>query len=485
MRRRAPGAGSVAALARLLLALLLATARAPAAAAGPVEIGGELESYGVVRFDHGSPSQDPLARVRLRAAQRVTDGLRWQLSAIGSWGGPPKSPSAGVFEYDRTYQNLSPSLQLGETFLEIGDPRVEVRIGLLEFNWGRLDAFSPLDVLSPRQYEDPLVEALRDQKIAVPAVSWSLFFADDETPLPGDVRLTLVWQPIDVPWRFPLLGERWYPPAGRTRSTFTFDGVTLDVTQRTRNAPPPARRFDNGNVGVRLAVSGGAVDWALTFIDGFDTQPSFAVPIRLRFPAGAPLPVVDTEIMPAYRRVVTVGADFELTWEGLAMRGEVAWRARQPQPRDLREVGESVARDPRSVAALLRGETVTAPAFFPRDTFTWGLGVDHPIGDAVAVLQVVQQVLAHNDEPLLVKNVDTQLVASIRKPLLAERAEVEVGGLWAIESGAQLARGVVRYDLRDDLELWLGVIAIWGRSPSIIGQFKRNDQAVAGVTYRF
>ena len=155
-----------------LVSLLVALQHGVAARAALPTIGGRVEGYGIVRFDQSSPRQRPLARIDLFAEQRVTSELRWKLATTGRWGGTIEDASgAGPIDFGHSFQNVDPSLQLDEAWVEwLGDD-FDVRAGNQRFTWGKLDGPKPNDLLNPLRCYDPLVDREKDQKIAVPALS--------------------------------------------------------------------------------------------------------------------------------------------------------------------------------------------------------------------------------------------------------------------------------------------------------------------------
>lgn len=489
-------ARSIAAFSWAVVLAVLTTSDAIGADAP--RFGGRLDGYGIVAFDDASPRQRPLARLDAFVEQRIDRRFRWHLSVVGRWGGPPENPRVGVFALDRTFQNFSPSLEFGESYLDFRGDRVDVRLGLQKFFWGRLDSIQPNDLLSPREYEDPFLMDAVDRKIAVPALT-SVYYphlpeiGDDWLEEPA---ITLVWQPISVPWRFPLLEERWYPTTGLAEPFLEVGADALPgcpcriaVEQEAVNAPAPARRFDNGNVALRWAARTRGFDWSVMFWNGYDTSPAFEVPIRLTLgpptDGGPTIGTADTQIRPAYRRFQAVGGDFATSVGRFTIRGEGSWQFRRPYPMDLSDVADRVLADPAKREALLDGNTIVEPAFAARDSWTWGLGADTIAGGALMILEVYQLVILDNDVPLLVQNVDTRLAANVSRGFLRDRLDVELIGVWGIESSYELVRGTVSYDVTDQLELRLGALGIWGRERSLVGQYRRNSELFGGVRVHF
>ena len=464
----------------------------------PPRLTGRLDTYGVVRLDHSSPSQAPLARLDLSLEQSLGRNWRWHASLIGRWGGPPKNADPGVFWWNRSFQNESPSLEIGETYVDYRGDRIDLRLGLQKFFWGQLDSIQPNDLLSPREYEDPFLTDAADAKIAVPAATLTYYprVASAVSKWLAEPALTAVWQPIAVPWRFPLLGERWYPPTGKAPAALDLSAAQLpgcpcriDIEQTTAGAAPPSRAFDNGNVAVRVAARLWDVDWSLQYWNGFDTSPAFDIPIALDIdtttPAGGPTGIARTQVRPAYRRFQAIGTDFAAALGRFTLRGEANWRWQKPYSMDLADVADRVLADPNKREQLLAGDTIVEPAYVQRDSLAWGLGVDTIIAGTLSILEVYQLVLFDNDQPLLVQNVDTRLAVNLSRGFLRERLEAELIAVWGIESGYELVRGTVSYDVIDQFELRLGVLGIWGRARSLVGQYRQNNEVFLGARYSF
>lgn len=491
-------ARSLVALAGVLIVVLQHGAAAHAALP---RLGGRIEGYGVVRFDDASPRQRPLARVDLFAEQAVTSSLRWKLATTGRWGGTIENASgAGLIDFGHSFQNVDPSLQLDEAWVEwLGDD-FDVRAGNQRFNWGRLDGVKPNDQLNPLRYYDPLLDDENDLKIAVPSLALSYYFPSSwRAKLPDEARVTLVWQPIAVPWLFPLEDERWFPPAAETGPPLEIDSLSANgqpicpcsvaIQQTLRNSNPPARRFDNGNLGFRISGRSAGVDWSAVYFDGYDPAASFYVPVRLQIDPPSRPGVLDatalTELRPAYLRYRSIGADASAVFGGVTTRFEAAWRWRRPYPRDVRSLTGDILGSQERIDALLRGETVQLDAFVQRDAVEWGMGADYLIDGWLPLVELYQIILLHNDTPLLIRDVDTRLTASVSKAFLGERLATELVGLWGIESGYELVRLQATYAVTDTIAVQAGVLGIWGDAVSLIGEFRDNSQAYGRVSYSF
>lgn len=485
----------------LLVAGLLSCAAAierPALAAPPV-VGGFLEGYGVARFDNSSPRQRPEARIELYAEQSFWRRFHWRVSLVGAWGGTREDVvGPGFINLTHSYQNVDPSLELDEAYLDYLGENIDLRLGKQRFAWGRLDGIQPNDQLNPRRYYDPLILDEADQKIAVPALEASYFFPESwRAHLPDESRLTLVWEPIDVPWQFPLDQERWFPPVAKSPNQVAVGSLPdtpcpclIHVDNQLRSSSPPARRFDNGNLGVRISGRARELDWALVYFDGYDTAPNFDVPVKLDLTRDDPTTrtfeaTALTELRPSYQRTRALGADGAIPFGAATVRAEAAWKFRRPYPFAVSQITNQILDDPDARRRLLAGETLDFPAFVERDAVEWGIGADYLVHGFLPLVELYQVLLLHNDRDLLVKNVDTRLSANLRKLWMADRLESQILAVWGIESGYELVRAQLTYAMTDHVQLRAGILGVWGSRNSLIGEFNRNSEAFARVRYSF
>ena len=285
--------------------------------------------------------------------------------------------------------------------------------------------------------------------------------------MPEEGRLTLVWIPQYIPFRFPRLGERWFPPAAVPPDTFpcrrdlalpdgrpnpAFD-VPLGLRVRQRLG---RRRFrmDNAGYGARFSALAGGVDYALYYYHGFDAQPAFELTAeafgerRRQAAVRARRHRRDAAAADLPPRRCLWGADAAFAWERLhaARRGGLHQRpALQPRPalrwspiraswrrRSRRDRGDFQRRGPQVPIDL--GES-----FVERDAVDWGVGVDYQLAGYLLLLQVNQTDVLDNDVDLLIKDIETRLIANLRKTFLHDDLTLQLLGLHAIESDYTLA----------------------------------------------
>lgn len=501
-----------------VLALLLAAGVACAAdtPVGRWTPGGYVEVYVVGKTESASPNQRPSGLIDLNLAGELGRSVRLYADALTTFGGTPVDPSGGgVIDPRFAFQNLSPAVEFQEAYADLLLRHLDVRVGLQKFAWGRLDTFNPTDVLNPRRFTDPFIRRESDLKVGIPAVRASYYFdslSSLETP-----SLTAIWVPVPFSFRFPLQEERWFPPAANVPPELVLPpgflapglpGTTIETTLDTRNAPA-AWRFENGAAALRFAASSGGADWSLVYYDGPETAPAFDFATSVSSPsaqekiAHGQTPTIEdltqleatAVLTPQFARIHLVGGDLAFPFQGFTARAEFAYGFDRLVPRStadllsLDNIGETVrAQLPRIVAGLLAGDVVPVdlgPLFVRRDVIEWGAGVDSAYEGWVPVLQINQSAVVDNDLTLLVPNVDTRLLAALRRSFFDDRLATELVGVQGFERSYTTLQLRGTYSFNDHFWVRAGYLFIAGTSNSVIGEYGSNDEFFVQARYSF
>jgi hypothetical protein len=481
----------------------------------PVDLDATLELRGVVETDGDSTSERPLQRIQVRAAISITDWLRFESVTVGTNGGPTrKSIGSGVYRWDETFQNLSPGLDFEEAYADLFLPFADVRIGKQKLAWGKLDQSAPNDLLNPLSYVDPFLRSEAERKIGVPAVQISY-----HPPIEGEVvqesRLTAVWVPRYLPYRFPNAGcslragtsqcevERWYPPAGLPPTAFHVpeglielpDGnpnPAFDVPLQfsTSNGSLPSFRLDNSQIGLRYSAMAAGVDFALYYFHGFDRQPAFLLTAEAFAPVEELTGLAVLE--PVFREVDAWGFDLAYAFPWLTVRAEWAFVRGRAFSRDLRilitDPAQIVDELQEAFDALAAGAesapVALPPSFVVRDAVEWGIGADAVYDGYRFLLQATQTDVLNNSVDLLIEDVETRLLGRIEKSFFADTLRARFEAVYGIESDYTLLRPKLRYALTDHISAEIGYLFIAGRASSVLGQYKDNDQGFVIVEAR-
>jgi len=466
--------------------------------------------------ENGSTKHDrTLETLRIRAAAVLTDWLRFDSTTIGTNGGPTmKADRSGVYNLDDAFQDVSPAAEFDEAYFDIGLPSVDVRLGKQKFAWGKLDRSQPNDLINPRSYIDPLLQDEAEQKIGVPALEGT-YYLPDAAWLPQESRLTAVWVPKYVPFRFPLATcdlqgstsrcdvERWFPPAALPPTSIAVplphssSSLNVPLTFRTSNTLP-GFSLANSAIALRYAATVRDTDVALYYYRGIDTDPAFLLSADA---VGEPDPTSPigvkpgvygaTVLTPEFHQIDSWGADFATALDRFSVRGEGAFVRGRPFPRDLRGLISNPSTLTAQLPGILRALAAGAgqvpvdlpPSAVVRDAIEWGLGSDYTYAGYMLLLQVNQTDVLHNSVQLLIKDVETRLLANIRKSFFADRVQLQLVTVHAIESDYTFVRPRLTYRLTDNIAAQVGYLFIAGRAESIGGQYRRNGEGWMRLEY--
>jgi hypothetical protein len=462
-----------------------------------MDVEGKIEFLAVGRIQSSSPNQYPQGKLRLRTTTDLSPSWRLVTDLTGTAGGTPRDPSgAGVYDFGHVRQDISPSLEFGEAYLDFYSPLLDLRLGLQKFAWGKLDRFQPNDLLNPQKYYDPLLEEENDRKIGVPAIAPTFYLPAGGSAAPlTELRLGLVWAPIYVPYFFPDLDERWYPPIWRVPAESSVQGLTVQNQERFRNASLPPRTLEHSTYAVRLSGLLAGADFAAYYFEGFDPAPALDVaatgfarldplsPQRLDLRS-------EVEVFPEFDRIRAAGGDLAYRVFDATLRIEGAYVFDRLYPRNPADVvaGEQVgAIDP---VELLAGReqqlpVVLTPVNVRRDAVEWGAGGDVFVGDTFVLLQVNQTALPSNHVDLLISDFETRFSITLRRGFLDDRLKAELVGLYAMQGVAGLAHPRLTYTVNDHFDVRVGYLAIEGHEDSLIGEYKRNDEAYVRARFLF
>ena len=520
---RATGARLAVILATQLWAVATAWSIQATVGGRPVDLDARLSVREVIE-ENGSTKHDRTReQLRLRAAVSLTDWLRFDSTTVGTNGGPTlKADRSGVYSWDDVFQDISPAADFQEAYLDARLSSLDLRLGLQKVAWGKLDRTQPNDLLNPLSYIDPLMDDEADRKIGVPALQASYFFP--ESWLPAESRLTAVWVPKYIPYRFPLADcvvsggvsrcdtERWFPPAAIPSTTFTVpagiipinggfnDAFSVPIGFHLRNTREPAFRLENSDIGLRYSALVHDVDFAVYGYHGFDPQPAFNLtalasgepdtdptnPLHVKKLAAT------TTLTPHFHQINSAGADAAYAFDRFTVRVEGAYLNNRPFSRDLR----FLVTDPRAIAPQIAQALValahgagTAPVPLPpgsviRDAMEWGIGADYIYEGYTLLLQVNQTDVLHNDVQLLIKDVETRLLANLRKGFLSDTLKAQLVAVHAIESDYTILRPRLTYSVTDHINTEVGYLFIAGRQQSVGGQFRRNGQGWVEIEYK-
>lgn len=477
--------------------LLLAAA---ARAAGP-SVGGYVDGLAVVPTEHGE-RQQPQGVVDAWVEGSPLSWLHGRLEMRGRIGGPFEGGSGAAFyNFDDTFQNVSPAFDAPEAWLELRGAHAELRAGLQRFAWGKLDGVPPTDVLNPRDYHDPIVQDFEERKLGIPALTGTYYLPDVSALELTSLRAMLSYIPFAVPPHLALVEERWFPrsltPATGIQLTaeqamnagFGSASIRIPLSARTVNDTPP-RQLDEGGIAFRLSGTWRESDWDLYHYTGPETGPDLVSHPVVFFNKGRPIAI--SYLTQQHDSIHMTGGDWSTTAGAFTFRAEGAWFVGRPyllRTSDIFTKGsidELLADNDFSKLPQHPVAVKGLPAIFPsQDSIEWGVGADALWRGFQPLLQLNQIVILDEHPPLLIHDPETRITGLLRRHFLGDRLELEVRGTYLIERGGFIVYPRATYRIRDDVRLRLGFLSVGGPSASYIGQFHDNDEVVMEARYSF
>ncbi len=485
-----------------------------------VDVDTTLSIREVAEENRSSPHERTLEWLRVHAAASFADWLRFDSTTLALNGGPTfQADRSGVYSWDHVFQDISPAVDFEEAYFDVFLRSVDLRIGKQKVAWGKLDRTQPNDLINPLTYSNPLVEDEAERKIGVPALQASYYLP--ATPfLPPEGRVTAIWVPRYVPYRFPLATcrvqngtshcapERWFPPAALPPPTFRLPlppgspvpSFDVPLAFQTANGSLPSWRLENSELGLRYSALVHDVDFALYYFHGFDVQPAFRLSAKaFGAPSTTPPLFIDlkslvgaTTLSPAFHHIDSWGADLAYTIGGFTIRGEGAFVRGRPFSRDLRTlltdptpIAPAIAQALRELAMGAGSADVALPeSFAVRDSVEWGVGGDYLYEGYMLLAQINQTDVLHNSVDLLIKDVETRLLLNLRKAFLSDSVRTQLVAIHAIESDYTVVRPKLFYQFTDHVGGEVGYLFIAGRAHSVGGEYRRNDEAWVRAEYK-
>jgi hypothetical protein len=428
-----------------------------------VSTSGMLKLRGVIPLNSDSASEYPSLQGRVKID---TNNPTWlfHLWLEGGWDGSvdlPVKDHAILKNWDEVYQSTTPYLEFKELYAGYAGEKLELRIGVQRFSWGRLDEYPVNDLLNPWDYTQFLRKSLEERKIGVPSLS-ARFTS-------GDWSAEAVWVPLFVPYRLPLLTERW---AGTSGISSLVDNFGAQVVTREPDLPP--RTLENGSAGIRVHNTG-PIEWGINLFHGYDPRPVFKTTNFAVVNAGGTM-YVDSGVEPDFHKISSFGFDAATVWGDWSIRAEAAYT-----------VGRYF-----NTSQELWGYPITLqPGIYPlnpnehkSDSLDYGIGVDYRLfEDCFLTMQAQQKVILDRPETLYDRKFETLFWFNLKNGFLNQKIETNLNLAYNPEHGDTMAKANAWYVFTDSWKTGVTMVAFWGPSQSLFGRYSKNDQVEAEIVY--
>ena len=298
--------------------------------------------------------------------------------------------------------------------------------------WGRADGINPTDLVSPTNFRR-LTPENNDQRSG----NWGLHL--DCAAGQGRLQVHVLdrFEFNDVPLR-------------------QTPGVTF-IEEDPSVRPTLALKYD---------VLGSSADWSVSFIDGHDPFPTFAV--RNMTPQGITLGQYAT-------RMRMLGSDLTLVRGETAYRAEIAWV-------DFQQASATSVARRRPYTSLIGGAE-------------WYLG-DRETVSVQGFWRHLQSVSSRPGNPLMEQVQEAQALISnerdtdqygltfrYARPFLDSKANLDIFAVWTEPRGDWMLRGRVKYALTDSWRINTGFDLFRGPQDAFLGQLRNNSLTFVEASY--
>ena len=409
----------------LALALTIALAFAFACATPAWAQRGAVDGHVSLTADYLPNVDDAIeARARLFVERKIdaTPNLRFSLSG---W--------AEALVARRSGDGVSDAVaRPHEAYVDLRAGRVDLRAGLSNVVWGRLDEVQPSDVINPLNISSYLFEGRSAARLPVPLVR-ARWFAGEALAVEG------VWVPLFRRTRVDFLDEDSSPFDLLTPSEIGVD-VVVDRDE-------PARTLANSQGGVRVSATSGRVDWSVSAYRGFE---SFgAVTIDVTLDGDVRIQSLPLHLVERYPRFTMIASDVEAVRGKWTMRGEVAG----------------------FVDEML--QSPDGPFVASGHRIEGGGSLERKAGD----YRINGEVLVQRRVTDAWSDTDVSLVTGAQRTFARDTRRLSLFGVWNMADATGFLRSIGAWSLRDNLWLEGSVGWFFGEGTDTLSRFGARDFA--------
>lgn len=470
-----------------------------------LSLGGYVEGKAIYALDHNSPYENPSAEVGLEMKASMSSWLAAKVLIKAGEDGKVHNPSGdNVFnQFTVIYQNNQTYVDFNEAYLDIYTGKLDFRLGIQKFAWGRLDEMTPTDNLNTQDLTEGGTNDQVERKIGVPAVKMNYY---------SDLFNTeLAFIPQYVPYRLPKEGERWFPGVLILPSTIKSSGFgDIPLSTTYSDISLPGFNLGNSEEGIRISKYIGGWDVSVSYYRGFDVTPLMASPTDITLTLTDPIALkyavnANVDLVPEVHMMNVFGFDFTTTIGSFTVRGEYAYTNNKYYMRKFDSVmAELLTNQERNtilsefmknyVDSLGAASTQTFhldPATdVQEDSMKYGLGLDYIHGDSSVSVQCIQEFIPHYDSSRPVYFIQdgfhTMLTFMFKQFLLQNNLEINLAGVYDVEFEDIMLKPSVKYNFTNNLQGIIGVLIIGSsHDDSMLGQYSHNDEVFVKLKYSF
>jgi hypothetical protein len=473
---------------------------------GKISLSGYLEGRAIYAMDRDTPEENPSEELGLELKASASSWLSTKLFLQAIDDGKVIDPGNKCLfnQFDRIYQDKNPYVNINEAYIDIYTGKVDLRLGVQKFAWGRLDEINPTDNLNTEDLTEGGTNDEIDRKIGVPSVKMNVYS--------DFVNIELGWVPVYVPYRLPDPEERWFPgvlkPPEIVETNTAVGKIPVSTTYQDIELPDFS--WDNSEIGVRVSKYIAGCDLSFSYFRGYDPMPLTNAPVDLTVELIDPLALdytikADVTMVPEIHMMDVYGFDFTTTISSFTLRGEYAYFRNKYFNQKLDSVLKQLVTKEKqdeiyqefmdnyfASGGKDRIQVFHIDPHVPlqEDSMKYGLGLDYIYGDTSVSVQCIQEFIPDYNEDMPIyfsKNgFDTMLTFLFKQFFLQNTMEFNMRAAYDLNFKDSILKPSLKYSFTDYLQGTLGMILISGKEDdSIFGQFRNNDEVFVRIRCTF
>ncbi len=462
-------------------------------------LNGSLECKAPISFIQETTKEKPSFSLLIKTNTAYGSSLSFYGEIRSGFDGSAKIAQGHglLLPYDKVYPSKDWYLEVPEAYFSIYLTEADLRIGIQKFSWGTLDMINPTDNLNPLDMRHVMTARALEKKVGIPAL---------RVLCGSTYSYEAIWIPFPVPYRFPDLADRWYPPMFRALESITippYPPISVNITNEGEDLP--AYTFQNGECGVRISRTIGSVDIGFSYFNGYDRKPVFesngTVIADLHFTPPDLTASYLLNLYPVFHRIQIFGMEtaaslgsFTFRAEGALCKGRyinIGLDAVDDVTDEFQNAGNIFDLLPEMTwTPQPNGYIIEFPYSIPmtyqKDTLSIGGGIDYQWGGHLLTLQLIgDYIQGVYDEPLMYDPFELTIILGLRSQFFDETLNIEGGLVINPMQNLCMVNTLATYSVSDTIKIGANLIVLDGQSLTAMGQYRHHDQIEFFARYSF
>ena len=346
-------------------------------------------------------------------------------------------PSEPVRLNDKT------ELELREFYLQKQLKQWHITVGKQQVVWGQADGLKVLDIINPQSFERFILDDFEDSRIPLWMLNLEWQFANHQ--------LQMLWIPDTTVHRLPtdqatyeLSSPRVIPQLPENIRTVTIEPFNH-----------PNSTLENGDVGIRWKSFLSGWDVSFNYLYAYHDLPVFFQDISIS--EGS----ISATVTPTYERSHLIGGTFSTTVNDFTLRAEAGYHTNRYFLTNSPEIEH--------------GNHIS-------DELSYVFGMDwFGLSDTLISIQTFQSFILDRPSNIIRPQRDTTFTLLIQKDFLNATFKPEILFIHNDIHHDGIIRPKAKYDLQDNIKIWIGADIFYGNGNGLFSQFNEEDTLYIGT----